>query len=99
MTEIRNNTASLIFEAITAGVLRKAVLSKPAAPDEIKTELSPIKIGEKTMIRRISLMKDGKAYISEASCPDKICVRTGAADELRSVVCLPNRVKLSVEGK
>ena len=47
MTEIRKNTASLILEAVAAGVMRKAVLSKPTAPDEIKTELSPIKIGEK----------------------------------------------------
>lgn len=43
------------------------------------------------------IIKDGEAYISEASCPDGICVRTGAADELRSIVCLPNRVVVSIE--
>lgn len=44
------------------------------------------------------IVKDGKAYVKEASCPDGICVRTGAADELRSIVCLPNRVVVRLEG-
>ncbi len=43
------------------------------------------------------VIKDGKAYISEASCPDKICVKTGAADEITSIVCLPNKVVVSIE--
>ncbi len=42
-------------------------------------------------------IKDGKAYISEASCPDLVCVKTGHADELKSVVCLPNKVTVSIE--
>lgn len=43
------------------------------------------------------IIKDGKAYISEASCPDLICVKTGYADELKSIVCLPNKVTVSIE--
>lgn len=43
------------------------------------------------------IVKDGKAYISEASCPDLVCVHTGRADELKSIVCLPNRVTVSIE--
>lgn len=43
------------------------------------------------------VIKDGEAYVSEATCPDLICVHTGAADELKSVVCLPNRVSVSIE--
>jgi hypothetical protein len=45
------------------------------------------------------IIKDGEAYVSEASCPDKICVSTGKADELKSVVCLPNRVTVRVESE
>ena len=37
------------------------------------------------------------AYIQEASCPDKVCVHTGSADELKSIVCAPNRVTVSIE--
>ncbi len=69
MTETRNNAVSLIVEAVFAGVLRKAVFSKPAAADELKTELSTVKIGEKLMLRRVSLMKDGKA-IQKNIAPD-----------------------------
>lgn len=43
------------------------------------------------------VIKDGKAYISEASCPDLVCVHTGHADELKSIVCLPNRLTVSIE--
>ncbi|MBQ9113212.1 MAG: NusG domain II-containing protein [Clostridia bacterium] len=43
------------------------------------------------------VIEDGKAFIKEASCPDKVCVRTGAATEIRTVVCLPNRVTVTVE--
>ena len=45
------------------------------------------------------VIKDGRAYISKASCPDLICVRTGYADELKSIVCLPNEVTVSIEEK
>ena len=43
------------------------------------------------------IIKDGKAYVESASCPDGICVshrpvfRNG-----ESIVCLPNRVVITV---
>lgn len=43
------------------------------------------------------VIEDGKAYIKEASCPDLICVKTGEASELKTVVCLPNKVTVSIE--
>ena len=39
------------------------------------------------------IIQDGTAWISEASCPDKVCVHQGKVSlngEL--IVCLPNRV-------
>lgn len=39
------------------------------------------------------IIRDGAAWISEASCPDKVCVHQGKVSlngEL--IVCLPNRV-------
>ena len=45
----------------------------------------------------ILVINDGRAYIKEASCPDLVCVHTGHADELKSVVCAPNRVVISIE--
>lgn len=43
------------------------------------------------------IIKDCKVYISEATCPDLVCVHTGHADELKSIVCLPNKVTVSIE--
>ncbi|WP_349945634.1 NusG domain II-containing protein [Lacrimispora sp. BS-2] len=46
------------------------------------------------------VIKDGYASITEASCPDKVCVRTGKihrSGEL--IVCLPNRVVVTIEGE
>ena len=40
---------------------------------------------------------DGQAFVESASCPDKICVKTGCANEVNSIACLPNRVLIFVE--
>ena len=45
------------------------------------------------------VVRDGKVSIKEASCPDRICVHTGEADELKSIVCAPNRVVVRIEKK
>lgn len=42
---------------------------------------------------------NGKAYIAESDCPDKICVHSGAlyvGDSGKSLVCLPNRVAVTL---
>ena len=43
------------------------------------------------------VVKDGKVRVSDADCPDKVCVKTGEATELTSVVCLPHRLTVTVE--
>lgn len=45
------------------------------------------------------VVKDGKASIAESDCPGNDCVHSGAIFEAgRSIVCLPNRVELRIEG-
>ncbi len=70
MTDTRKNAVDLILEAVSAGILRKAVFSKPASAEELKTELSPVKIGEKLMLRRVMLTKDGKAIQKNIALDD-----------------------------
>lgn len=44
-------------------------------------------------------IKDGKAGITKSDCPGTDCVHSGWIHEAgRSIVCLPNRVELRVEG-
>jgi len=42
--------------------------------------------------RNLLVIREGEACIREADCPDLVCVHTGKATPLRSVVCAPNRV-------
>ena len=45
-------------------------------------------------------IKDGKVSVSEASCKNQICVKHGAiSSEGESIICLPNRLIVTVEGK
>ena len=44
-------------------------------------------------------VKDGKAGITKSDCPGTDCVHSGWIHEAgRSIVCLPNRVELRIEG-
>lgn len=45
-------------------------------------------------------VKDGKAAITESDCPGTDCVHSGWIHKAgRSIVCLPNRVELRIEGE
>ncbi len=44
-------------------------------------------------------IQDGKAAITESDCPGKDCVHSGwITGTGRSIVCLPNRVEIRIEG-
>lgn len=45
----------------------------------------------------ILVIKDGFAYIKEASCPDKLCVHQGKVKSNgEQLICLPNKVIITV---
>ena len=45
------------------------------------------------------VIENGEAYIKEASCPDGLCIHMGRISTAgQSVVCLPNRVVVSIDG-
>ena len=47
----------------------------------------------------IVVIADGKVRVSEASCPDQVCVGQGwISDGTVPVVCLPNRLVIQIEG-
>ncbi len=42
-------------------------------------------------------IRDGKVYMTEANCPDQICVKSAPISASGgSIVCMPNRVVLSI---
>jgi hypothetical protein len=49
--------------------------------------------------RNVLVIKDGVAYLSEASCPDHLCMNMGKIKNVgQSVICLPNRVVVAIKG-
>ena len=47
----------------------------------------------------VLIIEGGKAYMSEADCPDKTCVKRGGVSYSgESIVCLPNRITVTVKG-
>lgn len=43
------------------------------------------------------VIKDKKAFIESADCPDKTCVKTGSASEIKTIVCLPHKLTVAIE--
>lgn len=55
-------------------------------------ELSGSHLGTNTLV-----IRSGKAYISEANCPDKQCMKQGKISRTgEMLVCLPNRVVVKI---
>lgn len=44
-------------------------------------------------------IKNGKAYLTYADCPDHLCVKQGKIDQVgETITCLPNRLTVTVYG-
>ena len=47
----------------------------------------------------ILVIAEGQAWLSEANCPDLLCVKQGKIHYTgQSIICLPNRLTVTVEG-
>lgn len=59
-------------------------------------EEQTITIGEGDHVNIIDI-KDGKAYMTSASCPDQLCVKQNRISyDKQSIICLPNKVVVTV---
>ena len=58
--------------------------------DTVKTNVSPDS-------KNILVIENGKAYISEADCPDKICVAHRKISKTgETIVCLPHKLVIEI---
>lgn len=47
----------------------------------------------------ILIIKDGCAYLEDANCPDKLCVKQGKISRTgQCITCLPNKLTVTVYG-
>ena len=45
------------------------------------------------------MIENGIAYVTDADCPDQLCVHQKAASKNHeSIICLPNKVVVEVDG-
>ena len=48
--------------------------------------------------RNVITVKDGKVAVTEANCPDKVCINRGWCNGGAQIVCLPNKLILKFVG-
>lgn len=49
--------------------------------------------------KNILKIEGGKAFMTTADCPDRVCVNTGKISKVgQSIICLPNKVTITVIG-
>jgi hypothetical protein len=76
-------------EVVVDGVVTKTFSLKDDTTYKIETENG----------YNILVIKDGEAYIKEASCPDKLCMHQRPIKKAsESLICLPNKVVVKVVG-
>ena len=50
--------------------------------------------GENTVV-----IEKGKVFVTDANCPDRLCEKDSISKSGESIVCLPNRLSVTVSGK
>ena len=46
------------------------------------------------------VIQSGSCFLEDADCPDKLCVKQGTINNVgQSIICLPHRVVISIEGE
>ncbi len=57
----------------------------------------PVNLPENNYVHIV--MEKDKIWVEDASCPDKVCVKTGIITKSgQSIVCLPNKTVVYIEG-
>lgn len=49
--------------------------------------------------QNLLVIRDGEAWIEEADCPDRLCVKQGHISKTgQSLICLPHKLTVTIEG-
>lgn len=84
----RNNSSGMVIITVNGERYKELSLS-----DDLEFEIKDSS-GNTT---NILVIKDGKADMIDATCPDKLCVHQKAISyDMESIICLPNKVVVTV---
>ena len=81
---------------------QSGVVAKVYVDGELKEEL-PLSKNCETLIeseygKNRVIVRDGKVFVPEADCPDKLCGKSEISKSGSSIVCLPNHLSVIIEG-
>lgn len=103
--------AVVLLAAFFLFLYSKSIHQSPAALVEISIDGTVVKtfdlnqdqeylIESSTGGTNMLIIQDGEAWISEASCPDKVCIRQGKiSHDGELIVCLPNLMIVRISGE
>ncbi len=108
MHNMKKGDIVLIIAAVTSLVLW--LIPKPAG-DTVTIAVDgefyrSVPLSENTEIlvdngygKNTVIVKNGEVYVTDADCPDKLCEKESISKSGESIVCLPNRLSVTVEGE
>lgn len=112
--EMKRRDVSLIVSVLAAALilfgLRALLFSEDGAYIQVQVdgeetaryplaEDAVVEITGEGSFRNVLIIADGMADMTEADCPDKLCVKQAAISKNgQSIICLPHRVVVSVVG-
>ncbi|MBR0208662.1 MAG: NusG domain II-containing protein [Oscillospiraceae bacterium] len=87
---------------LVIGATRKEGGQVVVSVNGVETERHPLSVDGTYPLNggsNILVISGGEAWLSEANCPDLLCVRQGKIRYTgQSIICLPNRLTVTVEG-
>lgn len=103
--------AAVLLAALLLSLIYKVRHTKPAVYVEISvdgtvTETLDLSRDQEYTVTGVGggtnrlVIKNGEVWVTEASCPDKICVHQGKiSHDGEMIVCLPNRMVARISGE
>ncbi len=101
--------AILALTLLVAGLFALLLFRSCAAVgDTVSVSVDGEMVGEYSLLEdgiyplndgtNILVIECGEAYLKDATCPDRICVNRGKISHVgESIICLPNKVVVTVE--
>ena len=102
----KGDIALIIIAVIVLAVwlipAKSGEVAKVYVDGELETTISLAENSE-TLIKsdygtNLVIVRGGKVYITDADCPDKLCEKSEISKSGSSIVCLPNRLSVIIEG-
>ncbi|MBR1390581.1 MAG: NusG domain II-containing protein [Lachnospiraceae bacterium] len=89
----------LVHRSMTSGSLVQVMIDGELYGTYDLREEQTISVETDGIILNVIQIRDGQAQMTEADCPDQLCVHHAAIGRSgESIICLPNRVVVTVLG-